>query len=197
MPQKLFQEPGSRPSRALPYVLHAEAAPQNGSLILSFRNEGTAGAAFHCYDRNHLDRIPRRYTVEAHHSLKDRWEAGSYDLWILGPNGFVREFSGTAGMLTVDVTLAYHPLRRAIELTFANHGDRPESFALESGVYAPLTKRTIKVSAHGTASLQWDVSKSGNWYDLTLKSERGFARRFAGRLETGKNTVSDPASGAA
>jgi len=60
-----------------------------------------------------------------------------------------------------------------------------------------LTTRTIKLSAHGAVSLEWDVSKSGNWYDLTLKSGRGFAYRFAGRLETGKNTVSDPASGAA
>jgi phospholipase C len=200
MPQKLFQESGSRPSRALPYVLHAEAASQSGSLILSFRNEGTAGAVFHVYDRNHLDRIPRRYTVEAGGSLKDRWEAGgnhAYDLWVLGPNGFVREFSGAAGTLTTDVALAYHPLRRTIELRFANQHDRPETFALESGIYAPLTKRTVKLSAHGAASLTWDVSKSGNWYDLTLKSERGFTRRFAGRLETGKNTVSDPAAGAA
>ncbi len=200
MPQKLFQEPGSRPSRALPYVLHAEAASQNGSLILSFRNEGTSGAVFHVYDRNRLDLIPRRYTVEAHRSLKDRWEAGNnhtYDLWVLGPNGFVREFSGSADMLTADVALAYHPLERAIELRFANHGDRSESFALESKVYAPLGKRTVKVSAHGAASLTWDVSKSGNWYDLTLKSGQGFTRRFAGWLETGKNTVSDPATGAA
>ena len=197
IPQKLFQEQGSRPSRALPYVLHADAASQDGSLVLSFRNEGAAGAVFHVYDRNHLDQIPRRYTVEAGRSLKDRWEGDSYDLLVLGPNGFVREFSGTADMLTLDVALAYHPRRRAIELTFANHDGRPESLVLASAVYAPWGKRTVKLSAHGTASLTWDVSKSGNWYDLTLKGGQGFTRRFAGRLETGKDTVSDPATGAA
>jgi phospholipase C len=43
--------------------------------------------------------------------------------------------------------------------------------------------------------VQWDVSKSGNWYDLALTAAHGFARRFAGRLETGNNSVSDPAMG--
>ena len=47
---------------------------QNASLLLSFRNEGAAGAVFHVYDRTHLERIPRRYTVEAGRSLTDRWE---------------------------------------------------------------------------------------------------------------------------
>jgi phospholipase C len=39
------------------------------------------------------------------------------------------------------------------------------------------------------------VSISGHWYDLTLLTKEGFVRRFAGRLETGKNGVSDPAMG--
>jgi phospholipase C len=40
------------------------------------------------------------------------------------------------------------------------------------------------------------VSTSGNWYDLTLQQGQTFVRRFAGRLETGKNGVSDPAMAA-
>jgi len=105
--------------------------------------------------------------------------------------------SGKPVWFQSDGTRELAPYHLDIEQTFANHGDQPESFALESEVYAPLGKRTVKVSAHGAASLQWDVSKSGNWYDLTLKSGQGFTRRFAGWLETGKNTVSDPATGAA
>jgi phospholipase C len=41
------------------------------------------------------------------------------------------------------------------------------------------------------------LSKSGNWYDLTARTDQGFLRRFAGRLETGKDGVSDPAVGIA
>jgi phospholipase C len=193
-PEKLFQETGSRLSRAVPYVLHAEARQENGTLALSFRNEGAAGAVFHVYDRNHLARIPRRYTVEAGRSLTDRWTIdGPCDLWVLGPNGFVRGFAGDTDM-SVDVALAYRPLQRAIALQLANHSGQPVSLLLESKVYGPATTRTIAVAANGTASVPWDVAASGNWYDFTLQ-ERGSVRRFAGRLETGKNSISDPAMG--
>ncbi len=201
-PEKLFQEQGSRLSRAVSYVLHVEATQQKGSLALSLRNEGAAGAVFHVYDRTHLERIPRRYTVEAGRSLTDRWEVvgGPYDLWVLGPNGYVRGFAGHADrsgadVFGIDVILAYRPLQRAIELQFANSNNKPVKLSLESGIYRPITTKAIMVSAHGAASLRWDVSTSGNWYDLVLRAGQDFVRRFAGRLETGKNSVSDPAMG--
>ena len=186
-PQKLFQEQGSRLSRAVPYVLHAEAKRQGSSLALSFRNEGGGGAVFHVYDHTHLERIPRRYTVEADRSLTDRWEiasGGSYDMWVLGPNGFVRGFAGSADASEIDVVLAYHALERAIELQFANPNDKPADLSLESRIYGPAATKTIEVSAHGAASLRWDVSASGNWYDLTLQGGQGFVRRF---LATARN----------
>jgi phospholipase C len=162
------------------------------------RNEGTAGAVFHIYDRTHPERIPRRYTVEAGRSLTDRWPiAGPYDLWVLGPSGFVRGFAGNADAPEIDVALAYRASQRAIELQLANGNAKPVSLSLESAVYGPVATRRIELSAHGTKSLQWDVSASGNWYDLTLLAGRGFLRRFAGRLETGKNGISDPAMGIA
>ena len=74
VPEKLFQERGSRLSRAVPYILHAGALRDGSSLTLSFRNEGAAGAVLHVYDRIHLDRIPYRYTIEADRSLMDRWK---------------------------------------------------------------------------------------------------------------------------
>ncbi len=194
-PGKLFQEAGQRLSRAVPYVLHASAALQGPSLSLTFRNEGTAGAVFHVYDRSHLERIPRRYTVEAGHSLTDRWEVagGRYDLWVLGPNGFVREFNGQAGVSEVDVALAYLGQERAIEFRLANRKEKPVRLSFQSSVYGPTATKEIEIAAHGTAALRQDVSTSGNWYDITLRTVQGFGRRFAGRMETGKDSVSDPA----
>ena len=49
--------------------------------------------------------------------------------------------------------------------------------------------------AGGAKSVVLDVAGSGNWYDLTIKADN-FLRRFAGRIETGKHGVSDPAMGA-
>src|SRR5262249_8193697 len=100
-PEPLFQEPGMRRSRALPYQLDVQARAQADpvALRLIFRNGGAAGAVFHVYDRLHLERIPRRYTVEAGKLLVDEWALPGnhrhYDLWAYGPNGFVREFRGT------------------------------------------------------------------------------------------------------
>ena len=61
------QETGVRPSRALPYVLHASAHvdADAGTVKLLFVNTGFQGAVFHVYDKLHLDRIPQRYAVEA------------------------------------------------------------------------------------------------------------------------------------
>ena len=57
------------------------------------------------YDGFKLDRIPRRYAVEAGKTLSDTWDAardnfGKYDLWVLGPNGFHRHFKGDLNRLT-------------------------------------------------------------------------------------------------
>ncbi|WP_443089165.1 phospholipase domain-containing protein [Xylophilus sp.] len=40
---------------------------------------------------------------------------------------------------------------------------------------------------------------SGNWYDFSVQcsTQETFARRFAGRVENGRDGVSDPAMGTA
>jgi phospholipase C len=196
-PQTLFQERGSRPSRALPYVLHVDATVRDGAVTLAFRNDGRAGAVFHVYDKRHLDRIPRRYTVEAGRELTDSWSVEDrYDLWVLGPNGFIRGFEGDRDDENATAGLTYHPDSRKIGLAL-HTGGAGRTFSLTSQVYQPVANRRMALPANARRSLSWEVSSSGNWYDLTLTADRGFVRRFAGRLETGKDSVSDPAMGTA
>ncbi len=130
-PERLYQEPGVRRSRALPYELHVHArlAPKSRILTLEFHNTGRAGAVFHVYDRLHLDRIPRRYVVEAAKSLRDDWvlreDKGRYDLWVYGPNGFVREFLGDSGGARVampEVELGYDATNQAVRIVATNEG---------------------------------------------------------------------------
>ena len=96
-PPPARQQPGLRPSRALP-ALHAHATARDHALTLRLDNPGAAGAVLHVYDRLHLERGPRRYTVEAGKRLDGIWDTatddGRYDLWVLGPNGFHRHFAG-------------------------------------------------------------------------------------------------------
>ena len=192
-PEPLFQEPGVRPSRALGYELHADGKfdATRQQLEVRFRNTGRLGAVFHVYDKLQLERIPRRYTVEAGKELTDAWDAPlqEYHLWVLGPNGFLREFKGArAAASHPQATLRYAPERGMIEwevmspkartLTLVANAHRaqdPWKFTLAPG--EPLTRR-------------WPLVESGHWYDFTA-STRAWTHRFAGRLETGAHGVSD------
>ncbi|MFL6606308.1 MAG: phosphocholine-specific phospholipase C [Steroidobacteraceae bacterium] len=199
------QSRGVRPSKALPYELHVHARRQRrgSSFELTFRNTGAAGAVFHVYDRLNLERMPRRYTVEAHKEVTDAWnvgaDGGAYDLWILAPNGFHRTFRG---MLPVDVASAlpeievhYNVRRRAVKLRMFNTGGRACELQVQPNAYRSDGPWAFPLSARGRAEWEWSVADSGNWYDFTVKAPE-FERRFSGRIETGEDGISDPEMGA-
>jgi phospholipase C len=203
-PQSLFQEPGTRYSRALPYELHTSArTARPGTVMLLFSNTGSQGAVFHVYDRLHLERIPRRYTVEAGKNLHDVWnvaaDGGKYDLWVYGPNGFVRAFQGN---LTVpdslevqfrpEIQVCYSPCDSRIYLKVRDVGGLTGHLTIKANAYRNDGPWTLKVVARATSVLDWSVSESGNWYDFSITG-LNFMRRFAGRMETGVDGVSDPA----
>jgi len=49
-------------------------------------------------------------------------------------------------------------------------------------------------SFNDTEELVVDVSSSGNWYDFTISSNcYYFVRRYMGRMETGEESITDPA----
>ncbi|WP_137928372.1 phosphocholine-specific phospholipase C [Cupriavidus sp. 2SB] len=206
------QDPGSRPSRALPYELHVSArenanaanqiAPNQLTLIL--RNTGRAAAVFHVYDRLHLDRAPRRYAVEAGKELFGVWDTladgGKYDLWVLGPNGFHRSFVGDtsassgAGRASPEVRVCYDPPLGTVRLTMMNLGTATCQFSIKANAYRNGETLTFDIPAGMQLDQSWPVGRQGNWYDFTASvPQGGFQRRFAGRMETGADGVSDPA----
>ena len=203
VPEKLFQEPGVRPSRALPYELNvaAHADPSAGTISLLFSNAGQAGAVFHAYDRLHLDRIPRRYTVEAGKQLDDVWDVftaddGAYDLWVYGPHDFLREFKGKLsrsgqGVLP-EATVHYDPVNRAIQLRARNAGGVSCRLTVRANAYRSDGPWTLSLKPGQSADRRWSLVESGNWYDFTISGE-SFERRYAGRIETGAHGTSDPA----
>jgi phospholipase C len=186
-----------RPSRALPYELHVDAAVAVGAseIGLTFRVTGTQAAVFHVYDRLDLDAIPRRYTVESGKSLDDVWAAdGRYDLWVMGPNGFLRQFEGTApaaGGVEVRVDAGK---KVSVELT--NDGDAPCTFVVTPNAYRSRAVR-VRVPAGARKVRRWPLSRKHRWYDFTVTCDAvaAFARRFAGRAENGRKGVTDPAMG--
>lgn len=190
-PQPLAQERGLRRSRALPYTLHADIAAETDGVLLSFGNQGTAAAVFQVYDRTALDEIPRRYTVEAGKTLADRLpgEAG-HDLWIVGPNGYLRSFVASERGAAVRPRLRYDAAAMAIELTIeaASAGEAQ----VRHLSYQPGEPVAIPLTARRAVKRRWSVAKSQGWYDLEV-SAFGQTWRFAGRMENGKDGISDPA----
>ena len=205
LPVLPVQSAGMRKSRALPYELHTSsvAAVGSGKVQLIFANTGAAAAVFHVYDRKHLDAVPRRYTVEAGKQLSDTWsvatDKGAYDLWVLAPNGFHRHFTGTvvtAGA-NPEVQVCYDPVNANVYVKVHNTGTATANVTIKANAYMTQGPWTLAVAPQAEGIKQWALADSGNWYDftVTLDGVAGYSRRFAGRVETGKPTVTDPAMG--
>lgn len=195
-PEQRFQEQGLRRSRALPYVLHvdAEVATGSDSITLRFVNEGKAGAVFHVYDTHRLERVPRRYCVEAGKILDDSWTAetkNGFDLLVLGPNGFRRSFSLASTSLLPKVAARHDRRCGALELTITNPGGRSIELTIGDDQYGVNQPRSITVAAAETVHARWPVAASHQWYDFTIVGEN-CSVRLAGRLENGRHGVSDP-----
>ncbi len=199
------QEMGIRPSRALPYILHTSAKVDvaQKTVKLMFSNTGKQAAVFHVYNRLDLTAIPRRYMVEAGKQLDDVWNAtnGQYDLWVLGPNGFHRAFKGNLSQ--VNQTQALPEIRVCVEECDANlylkvRHDGSKSVKLTVKANAYLANKTWNIETdHSEKELVWDMSEFGGWYDftVTLADDATFSRRFAGRIETQEDSISDPYMG--
>lgn len=203
---------GVRPSRALPYDLQvrAQCSAADGRIQLAFANHGRAGAVFHVYDRLHLDRLPRRYAVESDRELDDHWntagDAGRYDLWVLGPNGFHRHIRGDLGSqrshkVAVPEIDVHHDCELGrLRLTLRNDGTVPCGFlVLPNRAYGVRRRWGASVAPGRSTSRGWSLKRSGHWYDFSVvcNADPAFERRLAGRIETGEHTISDPAMGLA
>jgi phospholipase C len=200
LPTLPVQERGSRPSRALPYAGQVHAAVSAGKVELAFINSGKAAICFHVYDRKHLDRAPRRYTVEGGKQLDGAWDvasdANAYDLWVLGPNGFHRHFTGTAVADGPEIRVGFDDGRLVLKLRNPGASCAPVTFHVKSNAYQHDAE-TETVRGGDSKHLGWSVRRTGNWYDFSVvvKGLDGWSRRFAGRVETGRNSYSDPAMG--
>ena len=195
------QEAGQRPARALPYRLHVhETGTSEAGLTLAFVNAGEAGAVFTAYAPGQAG--PWTYSVAAGQSLRQTLPGlptrGAYAVAVHGPNGFLRSFDGdgaTDGTGLV-VRIDYAPGGDAVLIRLANHGPSPVTVALRPLAYHGEGKtRTLAPGA--TRTLRYPVAASDHWYDFAIERPgSAWHRRFAGHVETGRPSRSDPAIGA-
>ncbi|GAA0259680.1 phospholipase C, phosphocholine-specific [Saccharothrix mutabilis subsp. mutabilis] len=199
------QEAGVKVARPLPYRLTASGRVTADKFWIDFANTGTAGAHFYVYANAFRTDGPWRYTVEAGKTLSDYWQAGTptgaYDLNVVGPNGFLRRFAGnraaatTAGNPNPEVGLREDGGQ--VWLTMTNTGGKACTLTVTT-VNRGGGPWTYTVDPGATKEDWFSVGGGMNgWYDLAVTGPDGFARRFAGHVETGAESTTDPVLGSA
>jgi phospholipase C len=211
------QEPGTRPACPLPYELRVDGAINQARTAVSLRFEAgnelfggrAAGAPFTVYALGSTAQVTvRNYAVESGEHLDDTWllsefPEGRYRLRAYGPNGFFREFAGSARDPMVE--LRFESPRapgRAAKLTgevaiVAVNRDRAKSMTVEvrdEAYHNPAQSRSLKPGQ--TATFTFSTENSAGWYDVSCRvkeSAESSVKRYAGRVETGSWTTSDPA----
>jgi len=201
----------------LPYELAASGAVsadgKRFEIALEARNEifgkAAAGAPFHVYTpgkyRNQEKLRTRAYAVAAGDRLTDSWELegfekGAYHLRVCGPNGFLREFAGSAGDPRVVIQCEYTgqtgALTGDVELIVASDSDLTLTLQVTDHGYKS-GDHMIVIQPRGNRFLVMTLGQSHQWYDfsVTIAGADQFLRRFAGRVETGKSGFSDSLMG--
>jgi phospholipase C len=212
------QEPGVRRSCPLPYEIGAEGSLNDKRTHYKIRLEArrdrfgnrSAGAAFTVYAlRDVGDMQVRNYAVAAGEALEDSWllsdfAHGVYCLRVYGPNGFYREFCGSKEEPPIDIRFSDASSRPNgagpaldVEVIVANR-DPTQSYTIELSDNAYKTPvQSRKIAAKEQVKLTIKTRKSSGWYDVSVACTgwSGFRKSYAGRVEIGDWSISDPAMG--
>jgi phospholipase C len=190
------QESGMKPARALPYDLHATAlVGQQAEFGIKLENTGRAGACFHVRSANAANG-PWYYTVEAGKSLSATWPTqAAYDYSVYGPNGFMRHFKGdlSSSKTTLRVELRYDRNDGSVVLALANEGHDFCNASVDNVYNGESLSYALRPGEH--QEKKWHLGDSYGWYDLVVRADaqNGFVQRFAGHVETGEPSLTDPA----
>lgn len=195
------QQGPQRSARPLPYRLAADLRVEDGKVFIDLVNAGGAGAVFQVFDNT--DRAgPWRFTVGAgHRHAAGHWNlAGlkAYDLTVHGPNGFHRRFAGSAAAAGPALQFVEHAGGVALVL-------KPGQTAVVEAAMDPIyglgageaRVRRLVASSGEAAHSFWSLAASDGWYDIVVTSPAtpGLIQRYAGHLETGRASRTDPAIG--
>jgi phospholipase C len=224
-PYMAQQEKGIKPSCALPYQLYADGklSADKKSFEIKFNADNKAfgdkasGSPFNVYapgkyasfnDPQQMEPLRTwAYALTAGDSLTDAWplqefENGEYHLRVYGPNGFFREYKGNTSDPLVEVACEYEqsPASKltgniALKLANLNH-DKAYTVEISDHAYKTNNHKVL-LSKKGQSSLVLNLAKSHGWYDFSIKinGSQTFEKRYAGRVETGNHSFSDPLMG--
>ena len=204
------QEPGFRAARPLPYAItvSCEMNAAGDALTLQFSNNANGTAALQMRSgplAPDPSAGPWSFTVEGGKSLSyvlplSTGSPGSYDVAVHGPNGFFRAFRNGGPNSTqnaLEARLVYEPRLNGVTFFAANNNTEWCTLLIKDG-YSGETLR-VPIAPAKVFQQFFPLRKTGGWYDLLLQieSDDNFQQHFAGHLENGAQSFSDPAFGPA
>jgi len=185
-------------------------------------DEGSALISFDVLNFNLEKVYPQKYAIESGKSITAQWpiidQSGAYSFTLQGPNGFVRNFVGNASSAGLSASMSYDIGSGSVVIAMTNTDqDNSAVFTVVDNAYNVGGPWTSTVGSQNNDVLALNMSPTGFWYDFTVTAEwqtskpsstfkNGlqrdvsplpymFMRRFAGRMETGVDTITDPAMG--
>ncbi len=185
-----------------------------------FGNKAT-GAPFNVYaPGNYLQETPHGdtkfipvqtwpFAVEKGNKLEYEWplthfEDEGYHLRVYGPNGFYREFMGGDSDPELQIGCGYQKTRGLIKKLSGNVEIEITNTSKKKSVDMVVvdhaygnTDQKIRIKKGKVQTVVVSCANSFGWYDFSLRlhGNSGFVRRYAGRVETGKPSKSDPFMG--
>lgn len=221
------QEQGIRPSCALPYELYVDGALNKPKKQFELRltagdtlfGKGAAGAPFTVVaPGSYEDAVTKNtetcrnwsFAVKSGDTLAYSWlirdfKDSAYHLEVNGPNGYFRSFKGSERDPDLMISCEYEgviPGRKPtgnVLLKIKNiHSSASYQIVLYDEAYG-LAPRKVVIKPAATEYLVVATGKSFGWYDCSVQVEgsKEFQQRFAGRVETGNESFTDPFMGRA
>jgi phospholipase C len=209
------QEPGTRPSCAIPYELYADGNLSKDSTSFEITlhagdkvfGKKSAGAPFIVYAVNRYrgeELGVWNFAVKSGDTLKQTWnladfEGGKYHLKVYGPNGFYREFAGDKDdpkiiLSTVYTSDSKGQLNGDISFKIDIGSAKMDSVTTTDHAYGSIHGRVKGAGGKGSAVMK--LAKSHQWYDVSIQVKNStLIRRYAGHVETGKESMTDPYMG--
>ena len=207
------QEKGQRPSNALPYELyvHEEIDKKDKQITLhleagnTFFGKNALSCPYNVYTANeYKDGVKFwPFAVLAGESLDFSWNLSdfhndTYALTAYGPNGFMRGFKGKDEALRVTSSYEWGKDRKptgSLLITLKNEGKKTLHIEAKDNAYSRWNKNTT-LAAGKSVTWKVETTQQSGWYDVSLRIVDGlFERHFAGRVETGKHSKTDPQLG--
>ncbi len=126
------------------------------------------------------------------------FEGGQYQLQVYGPNGFFRSFKGNSSDPLVKLSLGYNN-DGSLSLTFTGTGTKQPVRVIDP-VYRTNNKQFTlfeDATTHAPSQFVLDLDTEKGWYDFQVifPGYEAFEVHYAGRVETGRDSITDPYMG--